>query len=108
MSHSYTIQIPYTEYHTVTNHVSEPYSSSEQRCDPQGTHCWTQSVTLYHDVDHIDTVTETRYRSEPHVYSFTATELQQTIQINLQSRLQSSISPSILSAFISSAFSRSL
>jgi tetratricopeptide (TPR) repeat protein len=90
LSHSYTVQIPYTEYHTVTNMRSHPYTDTEQRCDAKGI-CRTESVTKYHEVEETNQVSETRYRAEPHIYNFMGTKLDQTIKFSVHSNLKSSL-----------------
>jgi len=90
LSHSYTVKIPYTAYKTVNNPVTSPYSESENRCDTTG-HCWAETVTKYHQVDHFETLTETDYRDEPRVYQFNGTK-HHNLEISKQRRPGSPVS----------------
>lgn len=89
MSHSYLVKIPFTEYVTVKNTRSHPYSEMENHCGTIGGACVPQTVTKYHEVDEYETLTQTSYRDEPRIYEFTGTELQQKMGFDLQAHFTS-------------------
>ena len=87
MSHSYQVEVPYTDHELVKRIKSVPYTAQEEHCNVDMTRCWSETVTRYRQEEEKESVAVTKMRSEPKVYEFTGRESTQkmTLDFTLQS-----------------------